>query len=165
MRPRIATLVRAKLRFEDSIAGEDVVAGIALELAERFASDSNFPRSWFDSERPPNSEVNAFHALVQRVAERRILDRIRHHYVETRLRSELDAAPHVPPGDAVVEARRILRVLADALEELTTTQREALSSFVGGHGKALSNRDRQRIHRLRMQLAEVVAQRLTKQRK
>ncbi len=153
LRPALKHRAAITLRFDPSLA-EDVVSGASSELAERFKQDASaFPTSWFGNQVPVAAEAVLFRRLATQVVRRRSLDELRAHYKRTALVRQVAGWPDVAaPPDRIAAARMLLRKLARAIDALSAPERELLLREDTAD-RAMSNRERQQLYRIRRRLA------------
>lgn len=147
---------------------DDLVADMLLGVTRHLGGvrPPAAPPAWFGTDAPAAEDQDRFRALCHAVLGRRVNDYFRLHYRGAMLSLEDVPAVDEPASGALeagdaLELRRAAAVLLSAIADLGDAERDliervALGSLLG----PLSDRDRQRLRRLRLALRERLHQRL-----
>ncbi len=149
---------------------DDLVSETLLALTKQIRSHSSaLPRSWFQSNsQPKDDERSHLHKLAMVILKRRIADLFRGRLARSGRSSARREHwrevpdPQAPPLDQNILLRRVLQVTLSVLDEMQPEDRDliALVSEEADFRKALNDRERQRLHRLRKRLKDEIARQL-----
>jgi hypothetical protein len=160
LRPRIE---RRLVLNGASVDAADLVGEASLQVIEKLSSNpERYSSAWFRNAVPAAREERGFEDFVWTVARARWTDHLR-----LALRTRLDVP--APSGadatsEARIDARVFLHELADVIERLELPDSALLTGEIEG-GRAMTGRERVRLHRLRKTVAQEVLRRLTTNRK
>lgn len=142
----------------DATSALEIVDGIPLELMRRFQRSPGVHPNWFKGKPPSAMERARFHSLVWVIAKRRFYDLLRTRYFATRhLHSQ--AVASAQSIEALIDARRLLAEIARLVAALSGQDREILiraSEATPADPAGLTNRERQRLLRVRRHLARAL---------
>lgn len=161
-RAELVGFLEARAGVSNAVAHE-IVDGLGTELVERFKDRRLYPVAWFREDVPEPRIAAAFHELLRTIALRRSYDHLRSEYRQRKLRPVLEE--HLredgrPTVERLVDARRLLAVLAAELEKLLPDERELLLKGDRLQNEPLSGRERIRLYRLRRRLTSAVKKEL-----
>jgi DNA-directed RNA polymerase specialized sigma24 family protein len=165
-----APRARAYLRGHFPALGrvhDDLVGDALLDLTEALhARDSGLPPTWFCVDDPPRDDVDRFGKLAFTVLKRRVVDHFRRattrivEDIEALSESEQPVSPDAP-FDHALDMKRTAGALFAALASLRVEDRELIDRVaLGDDDIPMSDRDRQRLRRLRVELMDRLRSRL-----
>jgi hypothetical protein len=146
---------------------DDLVGEVVIDITEILRTEGkDYPGGWFKEEDPVPTDAERFLKLAFTVLQRRIVD----HFRSAALRSFEDieelAERDEPlsldePVDRAVDLRRTTAALLEAVEHLSEQDRGLIQRVaLGGDDHPLSDRERQRLRRLRLELMDRLRSRL-----
>lgn len=149
---------------------EDLIGDTLLALTREIRRrPSAWPPSWFQHKPPTNeAERSHLHKLATVILRRRIADLFRkrkhasmpHLPIDEELGQEV-ADPHAAPPDRKILLARVLEVTSSVLDEMQPEDRDLVALISeDGFRKALNDKERQRLHRIRRKLKDEIARRL-----
>lgn len=131
------------------------------------------PQSWFNHKRPVHDERSHLHKLALVILKRRIADKFRgslarqSQSLETLNNDLYDSKALGPERQLILKERQVrleglLAVVSSALDQLPPQDRDLIALISQGVASrtALSDRDRQRLSRIRKRLRTYIARRL-----
>lgn len=149
---------------------DDLVNETLAALAERVTRDpSAFPASWQAAGEPAMAEDRTYlPRLAMTILRRRVADLFRDRALRwARTGDEQDGVNEPPSEDPSAERRalmaRMLKVCVGVLAELSDEDRDLVSAAAGlgeGPERALSDRERQRLRRVRLRLMDELKRKL-----
>lgn len=146
---------------------DDLVGETVVDLTESLQRRTGgLPGSWYVRAEPPQPDVDRFGKLAFTVLQRRVVDQFRssaHRFsedIDTLTESQAPESPETPI-DRLVDLKRTASALFITLETLPADDRALLQSVaLGGSEMPMSDRDRQRLRRLRVELVDRLRTRL-----
>ena len=146
---------------------DDLVGETLVDLTESLQRRTGgLPGSWYVHDDPPQPDVDRFGKLAFTVLQRRVVDQFRSSAnrfsedIDTLSESQSPESPDTPI-DRLVDLKRTASALFTTLETLPADDRALLQDVaLGGSEMPMSDRDRQRLRRLRVELVDRLRSRL-----
>lgn len=158
--PRAKRYLRARfpaIRYQH----DDLVGDTLADLTESLQRHGGgLPVSWYVCDEPQQPDVDRFGQLAFTVLKRRVVDEFRTSAI--RFSEDIDSLPESQgpesldtPIDRLVDLKRTASALFTTLESLPPDDRELIRDVaLGGSEMPMSDRDRQRLRRLRIELID-----------
>ena len=152
---------------------DDLINDTLLALTQYIQQSQWVPQSWSNTKRPVRDERYHLHRLAMVILKRRVADRFRGRLVrQNQLLDTLN--DDVPDSGAVgperrlimkerqVKLQKVLAVIDSALDQMPSEDRDLIALTAQGVASrgALSDRERQRLSRIRKRLKTQIARRL-----